>query len=114
MVGANFCRGEGYAQVYLDTSTTTTVTPKEVTVSGVVFKRSKNGNLIRTRVAEGGWVLDSRYKDYYPADLSVSRRSEKRKNRLCRKYTSTGTFAPRPAYLTQLQISSVIYGERCK
>lgn len=95
MVGADVHRDdERCAQNHLGTSTTAKVTPKEVIVSGLIFKRSKNGNLIRTRVAEGGYVIDSRYKDDDPADLSASRRSGKRKDRMCRQYTSTGTVAP--------------------
>jgi hypothetical protein len=40
-----------------DTSDLTKVTPKEAVVSGVVFKRSKNGNLVRTADTHQGFVL---------------------------------------------------------
>ncbi|ERF68548.1 hypothetical protein EPUS_04646 [Endocarpon pusillum Z07020] len=55
-----------------DTSTLTKPTPKEAVVSGVIFKRSKNGNLVRAAVAHQG------------------RTPQIGKAKLCRQYTSTG------------------------
>jgi hypothetical protein len=57
-----------------DTSNLTTATPEEAIVSGVVFKRSKNGNLVRTADMHQGFVLamgyDVQFADRSGADHS--------------------------------------------
>lgn len=47
----------GHAQISTDTSTDARPTPKEAIVSGVTFKRSKNGNLIRAEPPHHGFVF---------------------------------------------------------
>jgi hypothetical protein len=51
------CVGTGHAQISTDTSTLSKATPKEATVSGVTFRRSKNGNLVRVAVTHQGFVF---------------------------------------------------------
>jgi hypothetical protein len=53
--------GTEHAQMLTDTSNLTTATPEEAIVSGVVFKRSKNGNLVRTADMHQGFVLAMGY-----------------------------------------------------
>lgn len=55
-----------------DISTLAKATPKEAIVSGVTFKRTRNGNLVRAGVAQQGFS------------------QQNGKTKLCRQYTSTG------------------------
>lgn len=70
-------------------------TPKETFINGVAFKRSKNGNLIRSMAINTGLVstvppvrLDPRGGFLTRFDRLSNR---KKKTELCISYTSTGT-----------------------
>ena len=69
-------------------------TPKEVNVNGVPFKRSKNGNLIRTKAIQQGSVnkLPPQTDNMLSSLILINRLPKtKEKTELCRRYTSTGT-----------------------
>jgi hypothetical protein len=70
-------------------------TPKEISVNGVPFKRSKNGNLIRAKAINQGSVKKNhrlQINDMLSSLILINRLSKnKEKKELCRRYTSTGT-----------------------
>jgi hypothetical protein len=49
------------AQILVETPASASPTPTEAIVSGVIFRRSKNGNLLRAGVTHQGFVFDKRY-----------------------------------------------------
>jgi hypothetical protein len=70
-------------------------TPKAIDVNGVPFKRSKSGNLIRTKAIKQGSVKKNHrlHVNHMSSSLiPINRLSKtKEKTELCRRYTSTGT-----------------------
>ena len=81
-------------QVHLDEPNWAMTTPKETTINGVLFRRSKHGNLIRAKAIMKGFVATSHRRHILllsPLTWSNRFALSKEKTELCRKYTSTGT-----------------------
>lgn len=94
-VGTNF-HGvvEDMLKSQIDTFVTAKATPEEAIVSGVLFKRSKNGNLVRAGVVQQGFVFDDIAKSSFLLTILRYRLPQQSgKTKLCRQYTSTGTRA---------------------
>jgi hypothetical protein len=70
-------------------------TPKQISVNGVPFTRSKNGNLIRTKAIKQGSVKQNHQcqgNRIQSSLIPINRLSKTNdKTKLCRRYTSTGT-----------------------
>jgi hypothetical protein len=70
-------------------------TPKQISVNGVPFTRSKNGNLIRTKAIKQGSVKQNHQCQgncIQSSLIPINRLSKTNdKTKLCRRYTSTGT-----------------------
>ena len=67
-------------------------TPKQHKVAGVLFQRSKNGNLIRSSLVKKQRYFKSSNDRYGPGLITCSSRNvEKKSSKLCPSFTSTGT-----------------------
>ena len=68
-------------------------TPKQAEVNGVLFRRTRNGNLIRAS-AVGRWVprLGPLPFSSVETDKGRASRSKKKRTKLCSRFTSTGKF----------------------
>lgn len=75
----------------LDPSTDSKETPKRANIAGVVFLRTKNGNLIRATVTNttNRYPARSRYSLYNNSTSAHSHRSSKREQ--CQHFTKNGT-----------------------
>jgi hypothetical protein len=85
----------------LDDPNTANTTPKRVSVAGVTFVRSKNGNLHRLgAVASKKCVLDSINTRVYANRYRRTPTTVKKRAELCKRFTTTGILfsnGPRPA-----------------
>ena len=98
--GEIYCRphydSSGASLPLLDDPSTAAATPKRVKVGGVVFVRSKKGNLHRLgAVASKRFVVTRQTKPIVLANNDVlgGRRTRKikKKDELCKRFTTTGT-----------------------
>lgn len=77
---------------FVDDPNTANITPKKVTVAGVTFVRSKNGNLHRLgAVTSKRWCLRHLFNSGKNSQFYRKPTAVKKRNELCKRFTSTGT-----------------------
>lgn len=96
---AIFCPGTGLPRAPDDPNTANS-TPKRVSVAGVTFVRSKNGNLHRLgAVTSKRCLLNTPFRESKTHGAYRNPTTAK-KNELCKRFTTTGTQFPRDRLLS--------------